>query len=221
MLFVPDWQPDIVSGRKAWSTRSSVPLGVFPGEHSQSIEINVPVRCFAANPLVLQSNHQTMYQSWRALSDNAVWSSLWILLGAPGTVRNRGQICRMAQGLAAGVLLGSAALVGIQFFALARRGFRFRFTLSRRTEGLASVAKMMVPSIAGLGVAQLNLIVMTSFASRLGDSRISALHYAQHLVLLPHGVLAMSFSTVIFPLMACQYYAGQTREMKQTIIRAL
>ncbi|MGH2561512.1 MAG: murein biosynthesis integral membrane protein MurJ, partial [Thermomicrobiales bacterium] len=58
-------------------------------------------------------------------------------------------------------------------------------------------------------------------ASRLGAGRISALNYANHLVLLPHGVLALSLSTVIFPLMVRQYGLGQLDDVKQTLHRAL
>ncbi|MDP9382374.1 MAG: MATE family efflux transporter [Chloroflexota bacterium] len=124
-------------------------------------------------------------------------------------------------GLAAGVIIGAAGHVIIQFAALVRRGLRLRPTLSRQTEGLAEVARLMGPRIASQAVSQANLIVMTNFASRLGEGRLSALNYAQHLVMLPHGVLALSLSTVIFPLMARQYELRRLDELKQTLHRAL
>ncbi|MDQ4100457.1 MAG: murein biosynthesis integral membrane protein MurJ, partial [Chloroflexota bacterium] len=124
-------------------------------------------------------------------------------------------------GLAIGVILGAAGHAGIQFARLVRGGFQFRPTLSRQVEGLGEVARLMGPRIAGQTAAQANLIVMTNFASRLGEGRISALNYAQHLALLPHGLLAMSLSTVIFPLMARQYELGQLEDLKRTLRRAL
>ena len=124
-------------------------------------------------------------------------------------------------GLAAGVLLGAGGHVAIQAAALLRYGIRFRPSVSRHTEGLGEVARLMAPRIAGQAASQVNLIVMTNFASRLGEGRISALNYAQHLVLLPHGILALSISTVIFPLMARQYELNRMRELKQTLQRAL
>ncbi|MDQ3547714.1 MAG: MATE family efflux transporter, partial [Chloroflexota bacterium] len=124
-------------------------------------------------------------------------------------------------GLAVGVLLGAGGHVAIQAAALLRHGFRFHPSISRQTEGLGEVARLMAPRIAGQATSQANVIVMTNFASRLGEGRISALNYAQHLVLLPHGILALSISTVIFPLMARQYELNRINELKQTLQRAL
>jgi putative peptidoglycan lipid II flippase len=124
-------------------------------------------------------------------------------------------------GLAVGVILGAAGHAGIQFARLIQGGFRFRPAFSRQVEGLSEVVRLMGPRIAGQLAVQANLIVMTNFASRLGEGRISALSYAQHLVLLPHGLLAMSLSTVIFPMMARQYELGRLDELKRTLSRAL
>lgn len=126
-----------------------------------------------------------------------------------------------AYGLAVGVIGGAACHAAIQFASLLRRGFRFRLSLSRNTEGLGEVAWLMAPRVIGLAAFQVNLIVITNFASRLGEGRISALNYAHQFFMLPHGVLAMSLSTVIFPLMARQYQLGQLDEMKGTLNRAL
>lgn len=121
-------------------------------------------------------------------------------------------------GLVAGVLIGAASHVLIQFVSLLRNGLRIRPSLSLQTEGMGEVARLMGPRVLGQGVGQTNLIVMTNFASRLGEGSISALNYAQHLVLLPHGILAMSLSTVIFPRMARQFKLGKVDELRQTLV---
>jgi putative peptidoglycan lipid II flippase len=126
-----------------------------------------------------------------------------------------------AYGLAAGVLIGAAGHVLIQFVDLLRRGLRYRPSLSLQTEGLGEVARLMGPRILGQAAGQSNLIVMTNFASRLGEGSISALNYANHLVLLPHGIIAMSLSTVIFPRMARQFARGERDEMRCTLMDGL
>jgi putative peptidoglycan lipid II flippase len=126
-----------------------------------------------------------------------------------------------AYGLAYGVIVGAAAHATIQFIGLARGGMSYRPSLARDTEGLATVAKLMAPRIIGQAAFQVNIIVITNFASRLGESRVSAINYAYQLFMLPHGVLALSLSTVIFPLMARQFELGQLDSMKQTLSRAL
>jgi putative peptidoglycan lipid II flippase len=124
-------------------------------------------------------------------------------------------------GLALGVIGGAFAHGGVQMIALFRRGLRFNPSFSRQVDGLAQVARLMGPRLLGQAAFQVNFIVMTNFASRLGDSRVSALNYANQLFMLPHGILALSISTVIFPAMARQYELGLTRELRRTLSGAL
>ncbi|MEX2425471.1 MAG: murein biosynthesis integral membrane protein MurJ, partial [Thermomicrobiaceae bacterium] len=124
-------------------------------------------------------------------------------------------------GLAYGVVVGAAAHATIQFVDLGLRGWSFRPSFNLHTRGLGTVARLMAPRIIGQAAFQVNIIVMTNFASRIGESRVSALNYSFQLFMLPHGVLALSLSTVIFPLMARQFELGQLQEMKRTLTRAL
>lgn len=124
-------------------------------------------------------------------------------------------------GLVVGVIVGACGHAGIQFVTLARRGMRFRPTLSTHIEGLREVGHLMLPRLVGQAAFQVNFIVMTNFASRLPQSPVAALNYAYQLFMLPHGVLALSLSTVIFPAMARQYELGRVHELKQTLTSAL
>lgn len=125
------------------------------------------------------------------------------------------------RGLVYGVLIGASGHAGIQLLGLLRKGMHLHPRLDRATEGLREVARLMGPRIIGLMAYQINIVVMTRFASQLGSSRVSALNYANQLFMLPHGVLAISLSTVIFPLMARQYELHQVADLKHTLRRAL
>lgn len=124
-------------------------------------------------------------------------------------------------GLAVGVVGGAFGHASVQMIALFRRGLRFNPSFSRQVEGLSQVARLMGPRLLGQAAFQVNFIVMTNFASRLGASRVSALNYANQLFMLPHGILALSISTVIFPTMARQFEQGLTREVRRTLAGAL
>lgn len=124
-------------------------------------------------------------------------------------------------GLAAGVIIGAAGHAGIQFGWLLRHGLVLRPTFSLNVEGLREVTRLVGPRLAGQFVGQSNLIVMTNFASRAGDGAISSLSYGQHLVMLPHGILALSLSTVIFPRMARQFELEELGGLRQTLLQAL
>lgn len=124
-------------------------------------------------------------------------------------------------GLVYGVLIGATAHAGIQLIGLLFKGMHLRPRISRATEGLREVGRLMGPRIIGQMAYQINIVVMTRFASDLGASKVSALNYANQLFMLPHGVLAISLSTVIFPLMARQFELHQIDDLKRTLHRAL
>lgn len=124
-------------------------------------------------------------------------------------------------GLAYGVVIGAFFHAFIQFVGLFRGGLQLRWNLDRATPGLMEVVRLMGPRVLGQAGFQVNFIVMTNFASRLGPSNVGALNYAYQLFMLPYGVLALSLSTVIFPLMARQYQAGSLERMKATLSQAL
>ena len=75
-------------------------------------------------------------------------------------------------GLAVGVVVGSALHLLIQLPALAH--FRARYTpvLTVRDPGVRQVARLMGPRVLGLAVVQLNFLVNTNLASRLGEGAV-------------------------------------------------
>lgn len=187
---------------------------------SQELAVNL-TRLLLLSPLLLglSAAAKSMLEAHNAFILTAVGPNLYnvcIISSAFLLVPSIG-----VYGLAIGVIAGAAALLLLQTGALLLRGFRFRPGLSRDTEGLMEVARLLGPRVTGQVINQLHLVVVTNFASRLGEGRISALYYAQHLVMLPHGVLAMSVSTVIFPLMARQFTLGKLADIQQTTQRAI
>jgi len=142
--------------------------------------------------------------------------NLGIIAGAVALAPSMG-----IHGLVIGVLVGALGNAGTQFVALFRDGLVLRPVLSPRTPGLREVALLVGPRLAGYVVAHSNLIVVTNLASRAGLGAISALSYGQSLVMLPHGVLAMSLATVIFPRMSRQFALGRLDDMRAILARAL
>jgi len=124
-------------------------------------------------------------------------------------------------GLAIGVVVGAAGHALVQLPGLLRVGMRYRPVLSLRTPGLGEVGRLLLPRVIGQSAFQINFIVVTNLASRLGDAEISGLNFAWQLMMLPHGVLALSISTVAFPAMARLYGDGRLDELRATFGRAL
>ena len=113
------------------------------------------------------------------------------------------------RGLAWGVVLGAVLHFGLQVPGLRRAGMRYSpFRIKLRDPGVGRVARLMGPRLVGQAAFQINIIAMRAIASFLSAGRISALNYAYLLMLLPHGVFAMSLATVAFPTMASQRAEG-------------
>lgn len=198
--------------------RDIVAPGLAPPQ--QDLAVNI-TRLLLLSPLLLGlgAAAQGMLQAQDAFTLPAVAPILYnlgIIAGALLLAPTMG-----VYGLAVGVIVGAAGHAGVQFVGLIRRGMHFSPTLSRRVQGLGEVARLMAPRLVGQAAFQINFIVMTNFASRLGESKVSAINYAYQVFMLPHGVLALSLSTVIFPMMARQYELNQLDDLKVTLRGAL
>jgi len=124
-------------------------------------------------------------------------------------------------GLAYGVLLGAVAYTSIQLVSLYRSGWRFSFSLRRTVPGLSDVVSLLGPRLLAQAAMQINILIMTNLASRVGHQSIAALQYAYQLFLLPHGVVALSLATVLFPTLAHYRSTGAFDRLAATFARSL
>ncbi len=107
-------------------------------------------------------------------------------------------------GLAIGVFLGGAVQLALLLPALTRIGIPLRFHrrfLSRtnRHPAIQRVFTLMGPSVLGVSVAQINLLVDLFIASWLPVGSISYLYYADRLVEFPLGLIGIAMGTAILP----------------------
>ncbi len=119
------------------------------------------------------------------------------------------------------VIIGALGHFLVQVPGLVRAGMRFRPSLDRNVDGLGEVARLFGPRVVGLAVFQVNFIAVTAFASTTGEESVSAINYAWQLLMLPHGVLALSISTVAFPTLAALYSRGDKARFATTLDRTL
>jgi len=123
--------------------------------------------------------------------------------------------------LAFGVLLGGAAQLFFQIPFLHRKGikFQFRFTLSH--PGVKRVGALMAPSVLGLAVTQLNVLVSTFLASYLPEGSVSYLYYADRLLEFPMGIFAIAIATAVLPSMSECSAKGDEEGLKEILSFAL
>jgi len=107
-------------------------------------------------------------------------------------------------GLAWGVVFGAFLHMLIQYPAAKHAGFKYSFILfkSLKNHDVRKVLKLMVPRTLGIAVNQLNLFVITIFASTLVAGSLSVFNFAQNLQSVPLGLFGISFAIAVFPTLA-------------------
>ncbi|KAA0237916.1 murein biosynthesis integral membrane protein MurJ [bacterium] len=121
------------------------------------------------------------------------------------------------EGLATGVVLGAAAHLAVQMPGLARERMAYRFLLGWKDAAVREVGRLMGPRVIGLAAAQLNFVIATYFASKMGAGAISALMYAWTISTLPLALFGMALSTAVFPRLAEQAADGDYEALAATV----
>lgn len=124
-------------------------------------------------------------------------------------------------GPAVGMVIGAVGHLVVQIPGLIRHGARYWPTFGRGDSGVAEVGILIAPRVLGVAAAQINVLVSTNLASRLGPEAISAFNLAWMVMLLPQGVFAQAVGTAVFPTFSKQAALGQTEELSQTLTHAL
>ncbi len=111
--------------------------------------------------------------------------------------------------LCAGVMVGGLLQLTVQLAALARIGMFPRiwvgiqaFRNAWRDPHTRRVAKLMLPAILGVSVAQISLLINTQIASHLQAGSVSWLSYADRLMEFPTAMLGVALGVVLMPQLA-------------------
>jgi len=124
-------------------------------------------------------------------------------------------------GMAIGVVVGSALHLLVQLPQLFRYGARYSPVLHLKNPGVREVGRLMGPRVLGTAVAQLNLVINNSLATRMGEGAVSAMNFAWMLMLLPQGVFAQAVGTAAFPTFAKQAARGERDRLRRALSSTL
>lgn len=111
--------------------------------------------------------------------------------------------------LAMGVMVGGVLQLAVQLLALRRLRLWPSIGLSPaavrtawRDPHTQRVAKLMVPALLGVSVAQISLLINTQIASHLAPGSVSWLSYADRLMEFPTALLGVALGVVLMPQLA-------------------
>jgi putative peptidoglycan lipid II flippase len=102
-------------------------------------------------------------------------------------------------GLAIGVIVGGILQMLLQVPFLLKKGTSFAPLWFPSHPALRKIGILMLPTIFGSAIYQINQLVGTLLASLLREGSVSYLYYADRLVQFPLGVFAIAISTAVLP----------------------
>lgn len=126
-----------------------------------------------------------------------IFYNVGIIIGAVFFVPIFGPI-----GLAWGVVLGAFLHFIIQLIGAWHAGYRWQFVFDLKDANTRLIGKLMIPRTLGLAVSNLNLIVTTILASLLPAGSVAAYSFADNLQWVPIGIIGVSFSLAVFPVLS-------------------
>ncbi len=119
--------------------------------------------------------------------------------------------------LAVGVLAGGCIQLLLQLPVLWRKGFAIRPNFDFKNPEVRRIALLMLPSLFGVGVYYLNIVVSSILASQLPQGSVSYLYYAQRLFEFPQGIFTVSVAQAVLPSMSKQAASGDMDGMKESL----
>jgi len=124
-------------------------------------------------------------------------------------------------GLAIGVIVGGILQLAFQIPFLVGKGVSFVPKWNPGHPALKKIGILMVPTIFGSAIYQINQLVGTLLASLLREGSVSYLYYADRLVQFPLGVFAIAISTAVLPSLSREAAEGDLVRLKETLSHAL
>lgn len=175
---------------------------ITPGFSSDKIQMTALFsRIMFLSPLLLGSSAifggiLVSFKKFIIYSLAPMMYNVGIILGALFFVPVMGPV-----GLAWGVVLGALMHLMIQYPAVRFSGFSFTpmFRRAWRDVYTKKVFYLMLPRTFAIAANQINLLIITIFASTLKSGSLSVFNFANNLQGVPMGVIGVSFAVAAFP----------------------
>jgi putative peptidoglycan lipid II flippase len=119
-------------------------------------------------------------------------------------------------GVAIGVVAGGAAQFAMQLPGLRTRGMLMSFRFQPGHPGVKRVGQLILPSLLGLSVTQVNITISTILASFFAGGP-TYLFYGMRLIQFPLGLFGVALATAILPTLSAQASRGALDELRDTL----
>lgn len=188
---------------------------ITPGFSPEKIESTVTLtRIMFLSPLFLGISGifggiLTSFKRFLIYSIAPLFYNLGIIIGVIFLVKFLGP-----KGLAWGVVLGAFLHMMIQYPAARYLGYKqgWNFLKYLKNKNVKKVITLMIPRTLGIAINQINLFVITIFASTLAAGSLAIINLSQNLQGVPLGLFGASFAIAVFPTLAALYSKGDNEK---------
>ncbi|MFH1405337.1 MAG: murein biosynthesis integral membrane protein MurJ [Patescibacteria group bacterium] len=103
------------------------------------------------------------------------------------------------QGLAWGVVFGSLLHLVVQYLGVKSLGYKYKWSFTIKDKDTMKVIKLMLPRVLGIGVSQIQILILTILASSLAVGSVVIFQFAYNIQFFPLGIIAIPFAIAAFP----------------------
>ena len=124
-------------------------------------------------------------------------------------------------GLTIANVIGNFLRVAVQLPVLYKHGYRFKLFIDLKDERIKKILILIIPVIIGSGANSLNMVVDMKVASSLGDGAVSALDFAQKIIVFANTAITTSIVSVMYPLMANKLNEGDIKGFTNYLTKSI
>lgn len=125
------------------------------------------------------------------------------------------------EGLGIGALVGALVQLGVVCLGLRGMKFRWHPKIMWRSKDFKMILKQLPPRSVDQGIDQIESIIETNFARRLGEGNISYYNNANTLQTAPTLLIGTTISTAVFPLLNNRLAHGRPDLFRKDFLRIL
>jgi len=131
------------------------------------------------------------------------------------------QFAQPVEALAWGVLAAGGLQLAVQVPVLIRLGVMPRPWPDFKHPDVRRIMRLMIPTLFGSSVAQINLLLDVLIASLLIEASISWLYYGDRLMEFPLGMFGVALSVVVLPTLSSLHARADREEFRATMAWAV
>lgn len=123
--------------------------------------------------------------------------------------------------LSIGTVIGTASQLLLMIPFIRKKGFRYKPIFNVKDPHIKNMVLIALPVIIGVSVNQINVLVDRTLASRIAEGGISALNYANRLNGFVMGIVVVSITTALYPLISKMVANDDIKGLKKSILEAI